>query len=70
MYPWQLFSAVSWSRNPSSVNLVQDGELASEALTRDKYHLLILDLNMPKMDGVAVLNHVRPKLAATCRSWF
>jgi DNA-binding response OmpR family regulator len=23
--------------------------------------LLILDLNLPKMDGVAVLNHVRPK---------
>ncbi len=45
-----------------NVNLVQDGELASEAATRDKYHLLILDLNMPKMDGLAVLNHVRPKL--------
>jgi two-component system, OmpR family, copper resistance phosphate regulon response regulator CusR len=44
-----------------NVDLVQDGELASEALTRDNYHLLILDLNMPKMDGVAVLNHVRPK---------
>jgi two-component system, OmpR family, copper resistance phosphate regulon response regulator CusR len=44
------------------VNLVQDGELASEALARDKYHLLVLDLNMPKMDGVAVLNQVRPKL--------
>jgi len=44
------------------VNLVQDGELASEALTRDTYHLLVLDLNMPKMDGVAVLNQVRPKL--------
>jgi two-component system, OmpR family, copper resistance phosphate regulon response regulator CusR len=45
-----------------NVNLVQDGELASEAATRDKYHLLILDLNMPKMDGLAVLNHIRPKL--------
>jgi two-component system, OmpR family, copper resistance phosphate regulon response regulator CusR len=44
------------------VNLVQDGELASEALNHEKYHLLILDLNMPKMDGLAVLNHVRPKL--------
>lgn len=43
------------------VNLVQDGEAASEVVTRDKYHLLILDLNLPKMDGVAVLNHVRPK---------
>ena len=44
-----------------NVNLVQDGEAASEVVNRDKYHLLILDLNMPKMDGVAVLNHVRPK---------
>jgi len=44
-----------------NVKLVQDGELAAEAVTRDKYHLLILDLNMPKMDGLAVLHHVRPK---------
>jgi DNA-binding response OmpR family regulator len=44
-----------------NVDLVEDGELASEAVDRDKYHLLILDLNMPKMDGVAVINHVRPK---------
>jgi DNA-binding response OmpR family regulator len=44
-----------------NVDLVQDGELASQAVDRDKYHLLILDLNMPKMDGVAVINHVRPK---------
>jgi two-component system, OmpR family, copper resistance phosphate regulon response regulator CusR len=43
------------------VDLVQDGELASQAIARDKYHLLILDLNMPKMDGLAVLNHIRPK---------
>jgi DNA-binding response OmpR family regulator len=44
-----------------NVDLVQDGELASQAVDRDKYQLLILDLNMPKMDGVAVINHVRPK---------
>ena len=44
-----------------NVDLVQDGELASQAVDRDKYHLLILDLNMPKIDGVAVINHVRPK---------
>ena len=43
-----------------SVNLVQDGELATEALTQDKYHLLVLDLNMPKMDGVAVLKPSAP----------
>jgi DNA-binding response OmpR family regulator len=44
-----------------NVHLVQDGEAASEMVTRDKYHLLILDLNLPKMDGIAVLNCVRPK---------
>ena len=44
-----------------SVDLVADGELASEAVTRGNYHLLILDLNLPKMDGVSVLNFVRPK---------
>ena len=44
-----------------NVQLVQDGESASEIVNRDKYHLLILDLNLPKMDGIAVLNHVRPK---------
>jgi DNA-binding response OmpR family regulator len=43
------------------VNLVQDGEAAAEVVAREKYHLLILDLNLPKMDGVAVLNQVRPK---------
>jgi DNA-binding response OmpR family regulator len=44
-----------------NVDLVRDGEEASEVLSREKYHLLILDLNMPKMDGVEVLNLVRPK---------
>ncbi len=43
------------------VDLVQDGERASEVVSREKYHLLILDLNLPKMDGVAVLNHIRPQ---------
>jgi len=44
-----------------NVDLVQDGEAASEMVSRDRYHLFILDLNLPKMDGVAVLNQVRPK---------
>jgi DNA-binding response OmpR family regulator len=44
-----------------NVQLVQDGEAASEKVNSDKYHLLILDLNLPKMDGVSVLKQVRPK---------
>lgn len=37
-----------------------DGEAAVEALKRCCYHLLILDLNLPKLDGFAVLKEVRP----------
>jgi DNA-binding response OmpR family regulator len=43
------------------VHLVMDGESASEEVNRAKYQLLILDLNLPKMDGLSVLSHVRPK---------
>ena len=38
-----------------NVHLVQDGEAASEQINSDKYHLLILDLNLPMMSGMEVL---------------
>ncbi len=43
------------------VRLVEDGESATQAINRERYHLLILDLNLPKLDGVGVLKQVRPK---------
>jgi DNA-binding response OmpR family regulator len=43
------------------VHLVPDGELASEVVNRDRYQLLILDLNLPKLDGLSVLKQVRPR---------
>jgi two-component system, OmpR family, copper resistance phosphate regulon response regulator CusR len=43
------------------VHHVQDGETAAEVLEHNKFNLLILDLNLPKMDGFSVLKHVRPK---------
>ena len=43
------------------VELAANGEEAIAALERAKPHLLILDLLMPKVDGYAVLKHVREK---------
>jgi DNA-binding response OmpR family regulator len=43
------------------VDMVHDGEQALAALeTRNRYNLLILDLNLPKLDGLALIERVRP----------
>ncbi len=43
-----------------SVDVVHDGEAAAGAIARSKYQLLLLDLNLPKLDGLMVLKRVRP----------
>ncbi len=43
------------------VDLVRDGEQARSAATDSEYDLVILDLNLPKVDGVCVLRHLRLK---------
>jgi DNA-binding response OmpR family regulator len=42
------------------VHLVHDGDAALQALSSTQYNLLILDLNLPKLDGLSLLNRVRP----------
>jgi|SRR3974390_732792 len=44
-----------------SVDVVPDGEQARSAATDAEYDVVILDLNLPKMDGVSVLRHLRSK---------
>jgi DNA-binding response OmpR family regulator len=44
-----------------TVDLAPDGEEALSALMeKPRYDLLILDLNLPKMDGISLIEHMRP----------
>ena len=43
------------------VDVIHDGESALAALEgKNQYNLLILDLNLPKLDGMALIERVRP----------
>ncbi len=43
------------------VDVFPDGEQARAAATEFEYDVVILDLNLPKLDGVSVLRHLRSK---------
>jgi DNA-binding response OmpR family regulator len=44
-----------------SVDVVTDGEQARTAATDSQYDVVVLDLNLPKLDGISVLRHIRLK---------
>jgi two-component system copper resistance phosphate regulon response regulator CusR len=44
-----------------AVDVVTDGEQARISGTNSEYDVLVLDLNMPKLDGVTVLRQIRLK---------
>jgi len=44
-----------------TVDVAADGEQARVTATENDYDVVILDLNLPKLDGVSVLRHVRMK---------
>jgi len=44
-----------------TVDVSKDGEQARSAALEFEYDLVILDLNLPKLDGVSVLRHLRLK---------
>lgn len=44
-----------------AVDIACDGEQARQMAVESDYDLLILDLNLPKLDGISVLSLVRPK---------
>lgn len=43
-----------------AVSVVHDGEAAQKIIQDGKFDLVILDLNLPKLDGVSLLQQVRP----------
>lgn len=46
-------------------DLAQDGHAALDLLTGNRYDLIVLDLNLPKLDGIGVLTRIREKGFAT-----
>jgi len=44
-----------------TVDVAPDGEQARATATQVDYDVVILDLNLPKLDGVSVLRHLRSK---------
>src|SRR2546430_1401387 len=44
-----------------SVDVLPDGEQARNAAIEFEYDVVVLDLNLPKLDGVSVLRHLRLK---------
>ncbi len=47
-----------------SVSLAHDGETALQVLRKGTHDLLILDLGLPALDGLVLLDHLRPSMPA------
>jgi len=45
-----------------SFDIAENGELALEMLTRKKYDIILMDIQMPVMDGVTATEHIRKVL--------
>ena len=52
---------LSLHQSDREITLASDGLQAVSLIDKEQPDLLILDLLMPKMDGFAVLNHIREK---------
>lgn len=53
------FAQVNLASAAAEVDVAADGVEALEALSRQRYDLLLVDLDMPRMDGFELLAHLR-----------
>ena len=53
------FAQVNLATAAADVDVAADGVEALEALSRQRYDLLLIDLDMPRMDGFELLAHLR-----------
>jgi CheY-like chemotaxis protein len=53
------FAQVNLASAAAEVDVAADGLEALEALSRQRYDLLLVDLDMPRMDGFELLAHLR-----------
>jgi len=53
------FAQVNLATAAAEVDVASDGVEALEALSRHRYDLLLVDLDMPRMDGFELLAHLR-----------
>lgn len=46
------------------VDVAEDGDIALEMIENNQYDIVLLDLKMPRMDGMAVLRELKKSLKA------
>ena len=49
----------SFSRTPLDVTRASDGQAAVDALKRERFDLILLDIRMPGMDGIETLRQIK-----------
>jgi signal transduction histidine kinase/DNA-binding response OmpR family regulator len=58
------------SRLGYTADLVADGQVALTAVEKTQYDLILMDIQMPNMDGIDAARLIRKKLGAKCPSIF
>lgn len=47
------------TRNDGEITIANDGQSALEAATREDFHVILMDVHMPRLDGIAAMRAIR-----------